>query len=207
MIKAVDILTYTDQFKNPETGEYNSTIYVNDSILHASIITAELFQKARKELSRTVNMYCGEFSLFRDEAQRRIKNFKMDCDTTDLSEKQELQWQAFDPYSNLQQQITLFLNDDNKGKLNLIIERGLESLKKCSIWKTLKSGMDNNRVKISVLSNPIGIGHFAVTEEAYRLEDSDDNKTASGCFRDTENANILNDNFDFLQKISEPVCL
>ena len=202
-MKASDILSYCNQFK---TGnEYNDSIYLNDSVLHATIITNEIFEKALSETGKTVNMYCGRFSLFRDENRAEIDNLKLQCDISDLSDEKKKEWAEFNPFSDLQHKLGVFLDDENKGHLNLIMEQDIESLKKCEVWKVLKRGMENNRVSLFALKESMGLGHFCVTEEAYRLEKSDNNKTASGCFKDKVNADILNDNFEFLKKASEHI--
>lgn len=203
-MNAIEILDYCTRFKSG--NEYNDAIYFNDSIIHATIITTEIFKKALSETDKAVNMYCGKFSLFREETRNKISNLKLACDTTGLAEAhREGEWANFDPYTLLQTEITDFLNDNNRGRLNLIIERDFDSLKKCAVWKILKRGIENNRVRMFILHDNMGLGHFAVTEEAYRIENSDGEKTASGCFRDKINADILNDNFEFLMRISEPV--
>ncbi|MDE6810131.1 MAG: hypothetical protein K2J42_08635 [Muribaculaceae bacterium] len=201
---ALQVLNYTQQFKD-ENG-YNSNIYYNDSILHATIILRELLIKAAQENSKTLNMYCGKFSLFRDETQRKVENVKLDCDSSTLLGEQIVKWAEFKPFDELQKQLSEFINDKN-GTLNLIIERDFETLQKNKVWGILKAGMENNRVRIFILTEKLGVGHFAVTEEAYRIEDSDDNKTATGCFVDRENASILNDNFDSLKKLSIKVAV
>lgn len=205
MINAADILNYTQTFKDGD--EYNSNIYYNDSILHATIILRELLIKAAQENSKTLNMYCGKFSLFRDNTAEKIKNLKLEeCTTKSLTPDQEKEWATFDPFEDLQKELVDFLNTQD-GTLNLIIERDFETLSKNKVWPILKAGMEQNKVRIYKLKEKFGLGHFAVTEEAYRIEDSDDNKTATGCFKDTLNATILNENFGYLLNLSDRIAI
>ena len=206
-MRAVDILNYTSQFKNLDADpvEYNDNIFYNDSILHAAIVTTELLDKALLENKLVVNMYCGKFSLFRDEAKGKIDSVKEGCSTDGLNEQQKNAWNNLDPYKNLIGKLESFLNSKNGGTLNIVIERELESLKKCRVWDTLRDGMKNGRVTLSVLNEPLGLNHYTVTEEAYRIESSDEKKTATGCFKDRDNADMLNSNFRLLQRLAQPV--
>ena len=109
MNNAAELLVYTQKFKD-ENG-YNSEIYFNDSILHATIILRELLIKAAQENSKTLNMYCGKFSLFRDETQRKVENVKLDCDSSTLLGEQIVKWAEFKPFDELQKQLSEFIND------------------------------------------------------------------------------------------------
>lgn len=206
-MKAVDILNFTKQFKNPDVDpvEYNDNIFYNDSILHAAIVTTELFDKALLENKLVVNMYCGKFSLFLDETKEKIDWVKEGCSIDGLNEQQINDWNNLDPYKKLTGRLESFLNSKNGGTLNIVIERELESLKKSRVWVTLRDGIRNGRVTLSVLNEPLGLNHYTVTEEAYRIERSDDNKTATGCFQDRDNADMLNSNFRLLQRLAQPV--
>ena len=210
MITAKNLLAYSSKFKKEVPGhdgkyEYTSEILLNDSIVHAAIITANLFEKAITEPMKTVNMYCGEFSLFREKAQYAIDKVLSDCDKAGLSVSEEEAWKNFKPGQELLDNFTEFLK--NGGTLNLIIERGDDTLKSCEIWKTLRDYIRNGQVHLSVIRESMGLGHFTATADAYRIEKSDNTKTAIGCFNDPENAEVLNENFMFLQKISDPIAV
>lgn len=98
------------------------------------------------------------------------------------------------------------LNDilDNGGLLDLIVQYQADDLPNNEVWRILSDGMQKKKVRIFQLKINVGLDHFATTQEAYRLENSDETKTATCCFCDEKNARILNDNFKELIKLSEP---
>lgn len=201
---ASEILNYCTQFKTD--NNYNSTIFFNDSILHATMILKELFSKALTEEEKTINMYCGKFSLFRDETKEKIQEVKYKYYTTDgLPEEDIKKWVGFDPFTELQEELSVFLSEN--GKLNIIMEADPTSLQTYKVWTKIKNGIESNKVKLFHLYTPLGVEHYTVTRDAYRLENSDSYKTAVGCFQDPANAKILNDNFKYLMQFSQLVRL
>jgi hypothetical protein len=63
------------------------------------------------------------------------------------------------------------------------------------------------KIKVYASNFDIGLDHFVVTSDAYRVENSDTIKTATCCFNDKESANVLNDCFKELVKFSKPLSI
>ena len=201
-LRAKDLLCYQEKLANAaQIG--SSDIFFNDSILHAMVIMQEIFNKAAREPKNTVCMYCGNFSLFRDRTKSKILGEKMACSTDDLKENEQQQWQEKDFFGDLCNSLSNFLN--NQGSLKLIMEYGIDTLTDNSVWNILQPSIRSKRTEIYALITNMGLDHFATTTDAYRVENSDELKTATCCFGDRNNANVLNDNFKELLELSQPV--
>lgn len=202
MPTAKELLEYSNCLK--EAVLKNSTeVYFNDSILHAMIIMKELFNKAAKEEQKKVCIYCGEFSLFRDETKIKVDNEKIKCSLDGLDEKEHVRWNELNFYKDLRESFKSFLKESN-ACLELIIQTGLETIRNQSIWNELRREDLMKKVKVYVPTFDLGLDHFATSTEAYRVEISDAVKTATCCFNDKENARVLNDCFHSLMKYSTP---
>lgn len=203
MSDARDLLQY-DEDLSVAVKEGSSDVFYNDSILHAFIIMKYLIHKARKDEEKQISIFCGNFSLFRDETKRKIQKEKDDYSIDKLSEEEIEKWNQWDLFHDLQKELKEFLNE-SQAKFNLIMTRGIESLRKNEVWEILKFGIDKNRLSIYLLDEGLKLDHFAVTTDAYRLENSDEYKKATCCFGDRKGADILNSNFDILLRYSSRV--
>lgn len=201
-LKAKDLLDYQEKLINAANNG-SSDIFFNDSILHAMVIMKEIFDKAAKEPRKTVCMYCGKFSLFRDKTKGKIFAEKMACLTNDLTEDERKQWEQKDFFTDLHNSLLSFIEND--GSLKLIMEYDIETLEDNSVWEILHPSIQNKRTEIYTLVTNVGLDHFATTAEAYRVENSDSLKTATCCFGDKNNANVLNDNFKKLLGYSRQI--
>lgn len=201
MATAQEILNYIDAFDHEAENGYDSKIHLNDSILHACVVMKALITKASQEFERTINMYCGVFSLFRDKTSAKVQRAKDACNVDGLSIEDNDRWNTLDLFGALQNRLREFLGDG--GKLNLIVQREIESLRDNQIWTALQKGISDGTVKIYSLSENISLDHFATTYEAYRIENSDEEKTAMCCFRDEKRGLVLNNNFTTLKQRSQ----
>lgn len=201
MLTAKKLLTYKSDLERA-VNERSSEIFFNDSILHAMLIMKALLQKAQNEDSKLLSVYCGNFSLFRDKTKIKVDNEKMNCSANNLEANELEEWQNWDLYTDLQNKLRDFLN--NGGHLDLIVQYQADDLPDNKVWRILSDGIQKEKVRIFQLKINVGLDHFATTQEAYRLENSDETKTATCCFCDEKNARILNDNFKELIKLSEP---
>lgn len=191
MPTAQEILKYREQANNGTLG-----VYYNDSILHATVITTGLIRKAIREKT-PLNIFCGELSLFKKSAKPKIDAVKIECSTVGMTENQKNEWDAFNPHQEL---ITAFsdLANDDEVSLNIILEHGnVDCLKEESIWTNIQE--HKNTVHLYLLRESMGLDHFTVTKDAYRIENSDKQKSASGSFNDSVNASLLNETFSDLK--------
>lgn len=211
MSSAKDLLQYDIDLDDAITN-CSDDVFYNDSILHALIIMKHLFRKAQNlnEGQRTMNIFCGNFSLFRDKTREKIEKEKKEYSLEGLCEKERKKWDNWDLFGELQKALSDFLETD-KAKLNLIMMRDIDTLCENSVWNTLKTAIERKKMSIFLLDHEkdLGLGefHFAVISDAYRIETSDEHKKATCCFCDKDGSNILNSNFAELQKNSLEVFL
>lgn len=203
MPDARELLQY-DEDLNVAVEDGSSDVFYNDSILHAFIIMKHLLKKAQKEEQKQIRIFCGNFSLFRDETKRKIQKEKNGYSLDKLTDKEIEKWHGWDLFGELQNELRTFLNQEG-AKLHLIMMRGISSLRDNEVWEILKTGIDNNKLFIYSLDAGLKIDHFAVTSDAYRVENSDLYKKATCCFGDRKGADILNSNFDILLRYSSKV--
>ena len=148
MATAKEILDYKEGFHDKD-GNYKSTTFFNETILHASIMMHELFKKAASEPAKVVNMYCGKFSLFRDSARNEINAKKAEYDDSTLTENEKDAWSKLKPFNELQDSLRKFLHDE--GTLNLIVEYDYESLKNESVWNILFPEDNDRKCNVCLL--------------------------------------------------------
>lgn len=201
MATAQEILSYIDNFSLEAQNGYDSKIHLNDSILHACVVMKALITKASQEFEKNINMYCGTFSLFRDKTYDKVQRAKDACDLTGLSPKDTERWNNLDLFGDLQNKLREFLA--NRGKLNLIVQREIDSLRDNQIWTALQKWINEGTVKIYAMTENSSLDHFAVTYEAYRIENSDEEKTALCCFKDEKRGLVLNNSFTSLKNRSQ----
>lgn len=203
-LKAIELIEYKKKLDEAIEGN-KVALFFNDSILHAMMIMEALFKKASTEGDqKVVYMYCGELSLFRDKTKNKVFNEKNNCSLDDLDKEQQSYWNQIDFYANLQSSFKEFIEKDGS-LLEIIIANDVETLPQNSIWKIIKSNIDNHKIKIYKLKNDVGLDHFVTTKDSYRVENSDENKTAICGFRDESSANILIDNFKDLLNLSQKI--
>lgn len=203
MPTAKELLDYQQRLRDAVEKE-SSDIYYNDSILHATMIMKELFHKALKEDRKTVRMFCGNFSLFRDHTASKIENEKNSCSLEGLTDEERQTWAGIDFFGDLKRAFVDFVQHAD-ARFELIMQYGEDSLRKDSIWEVLRRESDKGKAKVYVSTVNLGLDHFATTATAYRVENSDVVKTATCCFNDKNGADVLNDNFIELTKFSSPV--
>lgn len=202
MASAQKILDYIKELQDEEKLGYTPKVHFNDSILHACAVMAAILRKAAAEPENTLNMFCGNFSLFRDETRQKVAAEKSGYDGSDLSDEDKKKWESLDLFTDLLEQMRKFLG---KGKFNLIVQRDAEGLRSNTIWTSLQGAISDGRAKIYQMNEDTELDHFATTFEAYRIENSDRKKTAICCFKDPKNSLVLNGNFGLLTRRATPV--
>lgn len=200
-MKAKDLLKYKKDL-DAAISDSKTNLFFNDSILHAMMITNALFEKAALEPQKNVCMYCGEFSLFRDKTKSKVLNEKMECSTDGLEEYELKMWEKISFFTDLQESLEKFLKN---GTLKVIIANNVKTIPEESVWSIIEPYINNKKVEIYELKSNVGLDHFATTNDSYRIENSDKDKTAICCFRDKLNADVLQNNFKDLLKLSQLV--
>lgn len=177
-------------------------IFYNDSFLHAILVHTALLKKAQNTVDKRVDMFCGSFSIFRDQTAEKVEVYKNSVFPMD-DQQQDLvsQWYKFNPYEDLISELETFW--ESGGKLHLIVENDITSIKDEMVWKRILPYYKQGQFIISNFGHSLGINHFVVTGNSYRRENSDDQKKAFCCFNDPETSRILRDNFRGIYQLSK----
>lgn len=181
-------------------------IFYNDSFLHAILVHTALLKKAQKTEDKRVDMFCGSFSIFRDQTAEKVEAYKNSVFPTD-DQQQDLvsQWYEFNPYEDLLFELETFWKEG--GKMHLIVENDITSIKDEMVWKRILPYYKQRQFIISNFGHSLGINHFVVTGNSYRRENSDDQKKAFCCFNDPETSGILRDNFKGIYQLSKSLSI
>lgn len=187
--------------------------FFNDSAIHEEFVIKELFNNAKDSLSsnKIIYMYCGKMSAFRDDMRSAVEKKKEEykkkialIDDPDEKKRKEEDLRAFDPYKNLMDSVDKFFED--KGKLQVIVDEDIDSIKNEDVWdKHLKEYYKNNQLIIHRLNTSSILEHFVLSDQAYRMEISHEEKTAVCCFNNKDYADVLLTNYNSLYRSSQQV--
>jgi hypothetical protein len=178
-----------------EQTDLRTRMFYNDSYVHAAMVAEAIIRLATKG-HLPIKMYCGEFSIFRENFCKKICQLKVEIEPQNNTELHE-KWVAFNPYMDLINSLKAYLNN-KEAKFQLIVEKDISDIRNESIWDVVEKGISNQKVTIKRISNTTGLSHFIVSGNSYRKESSDKEKTAICCFDDAITAEILTANFDTL---------
>ncbi|MBO7468755.1 MAG: hypothetical protein J6T81_01365 [Bacteroidales bacterium] len=194
-----DYLDYQEILNN--SLENNSdTLFFNESYVHAAMVTKTLIDNAIKR-DWGINMFCGEFSLFRNKFKEHIINIKENLkgDETALAKSDD--FDKFDPYGDLIESLRSFFDKDLK--LNVIIAHSIDGIENDELWSTLfYKNIKKRNLVFKKLNISIDFDHFIVSGNAFRLENSGNERTAICSINRPEYAKILQATFDKLNKLS-----
>ena len=185
-------------------SERSDIVFLNDSRVHAvMVLTAMLTQlkTAEKREDRLLKMFCGEFSLFRDTTKRHLSVLEKEYESEFKAEN--MSWADFDPYGKLQQALESFFK--NQGRLELIVTSNPLPMKDEDSWEFFSNAIQTGRMQVWQYSNDFCLDHFSVAGSAYRIENSDEEKTAICCFNDAPTARKLAESFDSIKGNSRRV--
>ena len=174
----------------------------NESAVHATLITTGFLNNAS-----SINMYCGEFSIFRkdfkDEISEELKKMK-ENNIVDNSEHKN-----FDPYQKSIDALEKFFAV-RKGQMNVITQKDITKLIYEPVWNNFLWRFHKNKqlVFYKYFNEKLELFHFTVADnKMYRQESDAKNRTAFACFNDEESSSLLNTSFAILKKDSEVIDL
>lgn len=201
MESAKDLLEYKDQVEKAMKGE-TAVYFYNDSILKAMLIQrAILGGGEEKYMPACVRMYCGRASLFLLSGKNMAYNAKVSSDSQGLDKDKLEIWSSWDVWQDLRIALKEFLS---KGKqLELIVENVDDLRNDSDLWRIFSENCRN--VNMYHLPIKIGLDHFTTSLDSYRVENSDEKKTATCAFHDKDNARIFFGSFNVLKRYSRPV--
>lgn len=197
-----DYLDYQDSVKK-SLEDNDGTLFFNESFVHASIVTKAIIDKAVQEKT-PINMFCGKFSLFRENFKSHLNDIKEKLRSDPVVIKEPEKFRVFDPYNDLIESLKVFFS---KGlKLDVIIANKIDGIKNDGLWSNLfESNINNGNLAFQKLNIPFEIDHFMVSGLAFRKETSGEAKTAICSFNRKEYADILQDSFNNLKNYSTKI--
>ena len=186
-------------------GDYMASnskqIVFNDSFVHAIMIVSSIFAYAQRNKNTQVCMYCGNFSLFRDAARKKLDGIKESLRPDTIEDTKFGLWEQFNPYEKLITSLKDYLNGG--GTLNVIVENDISDIVEEDVWLTLGKYVQGNKLLFKRIGVPLGLNHFIVVGNCYRRENNDVEKTALGCFNDEKTSVALKKNFQVLSLLSD----
>ncbi len=207
-------IKYRDVLEKARKERVTDTFF-NDSAIHEEFVIKELFNNAKDCLSsnKTIYMYCGKMSAFRDDMKTAVEKKKEEyrkkialIEDPNEKNKKEEELKAFDPYKNLMDSVDNFFKD--KGKLQVIVDEDIDSIKNEEVWdKHFKEHYKNNQLIIHRLNISSVLEHFVLSDRAYRMEISHEDKTAVCCFNNKDYADVLLMNYNSLCRSSQQVII
>jgi hypothetical protein len=193
-----ELIKYQETINNYAKGEGQRFIR-NDSVVHASLIMKCFF-----EHSKSVNMYCGKFSIFRPCFKEKID--KMLADKTYDEERDKKEFEKISPYKECVDSLEDFLAKG--GKMNVITDKDITSIKNEPIWDIIEKYVGDS-LHFYRRNDPYfsEVFHYTVVDgTTYRTENDKDERTAICCFHDTTgNAGTLNAFFNMMKRKAEEV--
>jgi hypothetical protein len=193
-----DLLEYRKNIKEYANGK-EEVFVLNSSIVHASLIMGCFFESSKS----SVNMYCGEFSIFRDAFKEKLKD-EFASEIYDSVRNRD-DFKNFKPYEDCIRSLVSFL--DRKGELNVITDRDITSIKKEKIWGEIEKHVGKS-LRFYLRNDPLGHDfHYTVAEEKmYRTENNDKKKTAICCFQDKQGyCNVMNGFFGIMKRRAKEI--
>lgn len=176
-------------------------IVFNDSFVHAVMIVTSILNYAKKNNHNQVCMYCGKFSLFRDDARKKLECLRETLKPDDPNAPAYSKWEQFNPYKKLMESLKAYLNEG--GLLSVIVENDISEIVGEDSWVTLHKYVEGKRILFRKVGVPLGLNHFMVAGKCYRRENNDLEKTALCCFNDEETSISLKKNFQVLSLLSD----
>lgn len=196
-------LEYQNQLKKIIKGEHDAQLIFNDSFVHAEMIISSILKKSSDTTVDEINMYCGNFSLFRDIAKNEIEKIKKRIKPNINDEHMTAEWERFNPYDDLIKEFNSFMEKGNR--IYVIVEKDISNIKSEFVWeKGIGKYVKNGQLVFKKLGVPVGLNHFFVAGNSYRLENDDSQKTAICCFNDEETCKKLKKYFQTLSILSLP---
>ena len=78
----------------------SETLFLNESYVHAAMVAKTIIDKAIRD-NKSINMFCGEFSLFRNGFKQHINAIKEELRRNNPTLDDMKSFQEFNPYDDL----------------------------------------------------------------------------------------------------------
>lgn len=195
-----ELLEYQQELQMNSKADSSKILY-NDSSAHALFVYIELLRKGIQDNIKEVKLFCGRFSMFRDKYKEIIESLiKSYEEESDNSEKLK----DFKPYEVLMNTLEQYLIGSG-GKLKLIVAHDIKDIEKENCWDKLRDFFNNGQIEASKLRYDLPLNHYMVVGDAYRRENSEDERTALCCFNDPNTSRLLSEHFNLLLSLSDKI--
>mgnify|MGYP006981672742 CR=1 FL=1 len=196
-----ELVEYKEHIESLASAKENSKgsdeVVFNDSVIHASLIMACILKN-----SRTINMFCGKFSVFRKAFEDKINTMLNDEFYDDIREKEI--FKSFHPYQDSIGELKNFLQ--RGGQLTVILEENPLELQEEPIWNDVCQYVGRNLIFYKRNDNLGKLPHFAIGDDRYyRLENNQIERTALCAFDDKETVKTLGESFLTMKSESKKV--
>lgn len=196
MTTCEDLELYYQKLNGAFGREESSSHYNSDRSHNASVMRFML------DKSSSINMYCGQLSVFRESFFKHIKedNAK-ECSENDISDNLK---------NTLIESLISFLNKEDVS-LNIIFESYDDKYFEDLICRDeFLKGIEKNKIRLYKLDNSLSfkkyIYHFSYTDsQIVRLEQDKMKHSAICTIKDTDIYKSAKDNFEKLLTLAKPV--
>lgn len=175
--------------------------FKNESLVHATMVMNAIIRSGiRGDEAGELNMFCGEFSLFRDGVRKKLEEIKKHVVGDGSDRKVIEEWESIDPYKTLRRTLDDFFV--KHGRLNLIVTRSLEGIKNEDVWASIETPIEEGQMKVMRLKQ-MPLDHFVVCGDSFRKENSDKEKTAYCGFFNPEMSTSFRQVFYNIRKMAQ----
>lgn len=176
--------------------------FKNESLVHAAMVMNAIIRSGiQNGKAGELDMFCGEFSLFRDGVRKKLDQIRSQVVGDGKDEKIVAEWESIDPYHTLRSTLDEFF--EKRGRLNLIVTRSLEGIKDEDVWASIDTPIREGQMKVMRLRQ-MPLDHFVVCGDSFRKENSDKEKTAYCGFFNPDMAKSFRQVFYDIRKMAQP---
>lgn len=202
-----DYLEYKERIDRMVDAPKDEVIF-NGSLIHAVMIQCGLVRLATRNGVHEVKVFCGNMSAFRSGTEAKIAAGLEESKRLDSANCNSPEWENLHPYADLQEALVDYLQAHPQNKIRIIVEKDIENIKQDQRFMSVFAPfLQNGKMVVCRAKGNLGYSHFMLVGNAYRMEESDNEKTAMCNFGDTVMTPVLQQSFDILAAQAEPVDL
>lgn len=175
-------------------------LFKNESLVHATLVMNAIIRSGiQQDGTKELNMFCGEFSLFREGVRKKLDDIRTNIVGDGHDEQLVQAWNLIEPYRTLRETLDEYFVKG--GRLNLIVTKSLEGIKKEDIWASIETPIQEGQMKV-MQWRQVPLDHFVVCGDSFRKENSDKEKTAYCSFYNHEMAESFRKVFVNIRKMA-----
>ncbi len=201
--KLDEYLNYQKLIKDMVSSPRNEVIF-NSSLPHAVMIQCGIVELAEKTGARNINVFCGKMSAFLSKTETKI-NEAFDSTKKEYDCENDQKWMNLHPYQDLLDSLISYFRNNQENTACFIIEEDSDLKNDAKLLTLLRPYIRNGQLRLFKAGDSFGYSHFMVAGNSYRLEESDEDKTAMCNFMDKDMSETLNMSFSLLSILATPM--